>query len=312
MNGDNLVQLARIKNPGLSSLLVTAADADIEAKPERRLVDVQSMSPSDVLARWRTRQASWTATPVDPSGQHLRLYPGGVTIWSGYPGEGKTTTLRQMAVMMACNGYPTFFASLEEHPEDLLLRLAMVAGGNPALDDEDEFSRFLDWSLGRLYVWGVIGTASHSEVLAVIRSLARRGLKHAVIDSLMCLDVRNDDFEGQRQFANLVAATARSTGVHIHVVAHPRKVVSRDQDPDINDVAGAREVAGIADNIVFMKRGNEEHGTDMAKPAVAHVLKNRHGGWCGKIHAFYRKDYGQVHDSAIHNHAINYTDGRPR
>lgn len=309
---DFLVQLAKKRNPALAGMLVTGADAEVEAMPERRLVDVSQLSPSDVLARWQKRQSEWQTIPADPTGANLRLFPGGVSVWSGYPGEGKTTQLRQMAIAMAGRGEPTFFASLEEDPEDLLLRLCMVANGLREIEHEETFGDFLHWSRERLFVWGVVGNASGSELLAVIRSLARRGLKQAVIDSLMCLDVANDDFEKQRQFANAVAATARVSGVHIHLVVHPRKIISRDIDPDINDVAGAREIAGIADNVIFVRRGPEEMGTDFAKSSLVHVLKNRHGGWCGKIHAYFRKDFGQVHDRPDMLKAIRFCDGKPR
>ena len=309
---DLLVNLATKRNPALAGMLVTGVSAELEAMPERRLVDVGQLSPSDVLARWHKRQSDWQTIPADPSGNHLRLYPGGVSVWSGYPGEGKTTQLRQMAIAMAGRGEPTFFASLEEDPEDLLLRLCMVANGLREVEHEETFGDFLHWSREKLYVWGVVGSASGTELLAVIRSLARRGLKQAVIDSLMCLDVANDDFEKQRQFANAVAATARVSGVHIHLVVHPRKIISRDIDPDINDVAGAREIAGIADNVIFVRRGPDDMGTDFAKSSLVHVLKNRHGGWCGKIHAYFRKDFGQVHDRPDMPKPIKFCDGRPR
>ena len=309
---DFLVDLAKRRNPALAAMLVTGKEAEAEAIPERRLVDVSTLSPSDVLARWQRRQMDWQTIPADVDGRYLRLLPGGVTVWSGYPGEGKTTQLRQMAVKLASGGQPCFFASLEEDPEDLLLRLCMVASGLKSVEHEEDFGNFLHWSRERLYIWGVVGHASGAEVLAVIRALARRGLKHAVIDSLMCLDVANDDFEKQRQFANSVAATARVSGVHIHLVVHPRKIISREQNPDINDVAGAREIAGIADNVLFVKRGPEELGNSVAKSSIVHVLKNRHGGWCGKISAWFRTDFGQVHEKPDNLKPIQYTDGRPR
>lgn len=277
-------------------LVTSAADAEIEATPERVLVDVQRMSPVEVLDRWRERQKAYRTTPVDPDGEKLRLLPGGVTVWSGYPGAGKTTVLRQMACQLAAEGEKVFFASLEEDPEDLMIRLCQVAYGLGIQEPTDiQFATFLNWSRGRLFVWGRVGIASHREILAAVRSLARRGLTHAIIDSLMCLDVANDDFELQRKFANLLAATARSTRVHVHLVAHPRKVLSVNQEPDLNDVAGARELGGIADNVVFIRRVKEET-ISLAKGIIATVCKNRHGGTLGDIHATFRMDYRQIHD----------------
>lgn len=276
-------------------LITSAADAEVEASPERVLVDVQRLSPVEVLDRWRERQTSYRTTPVDQDGEKLRLLPGGVTVWSGYPGAGKTTVLRQLACQLAAEGEKVFFASLEEDPEDLMIRLCQVAYGLGIREPSDiEFADFLNWSRGRLFVWGRVGIASHRQILAAVRSLARRGLTHAIIDSLMCLDVANDDYEAQRQFANLLAATARTSRVHIHLVAHPRKVLSVQQEPDLNDVAGARELGGIADNVVFIRRMKEENNS-LAKGMIATICKNRHGGSLGDVFPIFRMDYRQIH-----------------
>jgi len=109
------------------------------------------------------------------------------------------------------------------------------------------------------------------------------------------LDVANDDYEGQRRFANLVATTARAANIHIHLVAHPRKLVSADQEPDINDVAGARELGGIADNVIFVRRSKNEG--EISRDATAMkiaIKKQRHGtGEVTDIAGWYNRGFRQ-------------------
>lgn len=275
---------------------------DAEA-PTRVLMDLTKQDAGQVLWGYNERRANFATAPFDPHGEKIRFYKGGVTIWSGYPGSGKTTLLRQFACHLLNQGRSVFFASLEEDPEDLVVRLAGVAFGTDS-PTQAQLQWFLDWYEPTLRLWGVIGIARHRQLLGVIEMLAQPriianraepgagytegpGVSHAIIDSLMCLDITNDDFEGQRKFANLMAATARATGVHIHLVAHPRKAISSDQEPDLNDVAGAREIGGIADNVLFVRRSTA--GTQFGECGQMKIMvrKQRHyNGWLGEMSGF--------------------------
>jgi twinkle protein len=147
----------------------------------------------------------------------------------------------------------------------------------------------------RLKLWGRAGLTSADEVLAVIGGCSAIGVKHAIVDSLMCLDVANDDFEAQRQFARKLAAVARVARIHVHLVAHPRKLVSAEQELDINDVAGAREIAGLADNVVFVRRQREE-SMGAASRMLISIRKQRHGsGYIGDVHGWFHRDKRQFH-----------------
>jgi twinkle protein len=187
-----------------------------------------------------------------------------------------------------------FFASLEEDPQDLLVRLVQTAAGkaNPTAADGEWFGFAY---AERLRVWGVIGIARHRKLIGTIQELAKQGVTHAIIDSLMCLDIDNDDYEAQRQFANLLSATARASKIHIHLVAHPRKAISSNQEPDLNDVAGAREIGGIADNVVFVRRDTSkpDFGGDTVGMKIS-IRKQRHGtGMLGEVTGFFRRDLKQ-------------------
>lgn len=282
----------------VGAMMVTADAPDYDINPEKALLEVRGKSAADVLATIEAKYARHQTAPFDPDGVKLRFYPGGISIWSGFPGSGKTTILRQMACHLASRDERVFFASLEEDPENLLVGLAAVASGYPLgeLPPEWAVQAFMDAWHDRVKIWGVIGIASHRRILAVIRKLAEEGLTHAIIDSLMCLDIPNDDIEAQRKFANLCAATARNTGVHIHLVAHPRKPMQRDQEPDLGDVAGAKEIGGIADNVLFVRRGGEVLEVGNVVPMKISVKKQRH--WRGEwptFDGFLHHNYRQCH-----------------
>lgn len=278
-----------------------------EIQPESVLLNFDLTNVDEIAAAYRKRQAEFSTTPMDPTGQRLRLFPGGVTIWSGFPGTGKTTLLRQLACHLMARPQGVFFASLEEDPRDLLVRIAECAIGHEEPSGVD-----LDWFVfqfgDRLKIWSSVGIAGYQQVLALIRVLAKRGVRHAIIDSLMCLDVDSRDIDAQRRFAAALTATARLSGCHVHLVAHPRKLMSADQELDINDVAGSADLGRLADNVIFVRRAkNEPMHHDDAKQVMVSVRKQRHGtGATGDIGGWFHRRFRQFSTDQFQREPIRY------
>jgi KaiC/GvpD/RAD55 family RecA-like ATPase len=292
----------------MGSMVVTGGAEAYDVPPERVLVDLDQMSGKDLLATYEKRHANYGTAPFDPAGDVLRFYPGGVTIWSGFPGAGKTTLLRQTICHFLARGSSVFLASLEEDPADVLVRLAATAAGRTA-PTSHQVQWFLDAYRERFRLWGVIGIAQHRQLLAVIRMLAEQGVRHAVIDSLMCLDIANDDYEGQRKFVTLLSATARAAKIHLHLVAHPRKLINADQEPDLNDVAGAREIGGIADNVLFVRRkkGKTDYGMTDTTPMCISIKKQRHfNGSLVDIEGYFQRCWRQFSVGIMPSAPIRY------
>lgn len=288
------IDLARARRIG--QMLAPAEAPEFDEDPDE-LLDLAKLDGKALLAEYEEEMACYATTPFDDHGERLRLYPCGVTIWSGFPGAGKTTLLRQLACHLLQRDQGVFFASLEEHPKHLLVRLAATAAGTEKLTS-NMVQWFIDVYGERLRIWAKVGIAKHRNILAVTRKLATQGISHAILDSLMKLDISSQDFEGQRVFANLLAATAAQTRMHIHLVAHPKKPPQPDQDPDINDVGGAKEIGGIADNVVFVRRSRKEGDNPLATATgmCITIRKQRHGnGSLGDITGWFHRDKRQFH-----------------
>lgn len=282
------IDTARLRK--LGQMLVTRAEA-YDDQP--KVLDFTQQSPADLLKTYAEKLANFDTAPFDPFGIKLRFYDGGYTVWSGYPGTGKTTLLRQLECHLLYRNKSTFVAHLEEDPGDSLIRAAGVAFGT-SLPTQQQLGWFMDWHADAFRVWGIIGLVAHRDLFGTMQSLARQGCKHFIIDSLMCLDVPSDDYEAQRRFANDLSTLARTAKIHIHLVAHPRKVISAEQEPDINDVAGSSDLIRLADNVLFIRRGPAASTDDAVTAMQIIVKKNRHDpAFIGNIVGWFHRNKRQ-------------------
>jgi twinkle protein len=282
---------ARVRR--LGRILVTETSAFHE--PRQALFDLARKNAGDLLAEFHKSREGFATSPFDPEGKKLKFYPRGYTIWSGYPGAGKTTALRQLICHLLNTKQKVFIASLEEHPVDVIVQLAGVAFGRE-IPTGEQLQWFIDFYASDLRIWGITGVSKHREIFGVVQQLAKEGTTQVFIDSLMCLDIDSQDFEKQRLFANLVNSVAIETNVHTHLVAHPRKAVSVDQEPDLNDVAGGADYGRLAHNVCFVRKGKLSNQTaypDITPMQIA-VRKQRYGtGFCGEITGWFNRNLRQ-------------------
>jgi twinkle protein len=277
---------ARARRVG--NMLVTQSGEFTE--PRKVLFELVNRNANELLAEFNKSRDSYVTSPFDPNGDRIRFYRRGYTIWSGYPGSGKTTALRQLVCHLLNANEKVFVASMEESPVDVIVQLAGVCFGRE-IPTPHQLQWFIDYYGEKLFVWGVTGIARHREIFGTIQKLAKEnGITQVVIDSLTCLDIDSQDFEQHRQFANLLNAVAIESNIHIHLVAHPRKAISVNQEPDQNDVAGGADYARLAHNICFVRRGTVTGNDFSLIPMLIAIRKQRYGsGFIGDISGWFNR-----------------------
>jgi KaiC/GvpD/RAD55 family RecA-like ATPase len=284
----SVVKLDAARLRTLGKMLAT--DTPEFREPRNVLYDLANKNAKDLLAKFNETRSSFVTSPFDPEGNKIRFYLKGYTIWSGYPGSGKTTALRQLICHLLHAKQKVFVASMEEDPVDVIVQLAGVCFGRE-IPSEHQLQWFIDYYAESLIVWGVTGIARHREIFGTVQKLAKeRGVTQVVIDSLTCLDINSQDFEQHRQFANILNAVSIESNIHTHLVAHPRKAVSVNQEPDQNDVAGGADYARLAHNIIFIRRG-AVNGSDFSMiPMQVAIRKQRYGsGFIGDINGVFNR-----------------------
>jgi archaellum biogenesis ATPase FlaH len=279
-----------------AGVYVTAAAPGADDSPEKILFDAGQKTPKEMISAFKERRATFDTVPLDVEGAAIRLYRGQWTIFSGYTGTGKTTYLRQLACHILKAGRSIFVATLESDPEDYLIELANTAAGVEMVS-EAQLRAFIDAYSARIKIWGVVGVADHKKILATVRSLAdKEGLDYAILDSLMMLDIDEDDIDEQRKFAALLTASVITTKVHIILVAHPKKPMDADSAPTVHSVSGSSKLVNLSYNVLFIRRGPQVPGQDMKITGMElHVLKQRTMGLIGIITGFFYRDQNQFH-----------------
>ncbi len=201
-----------------------------------------------------------------PFGEHFRIRMGETSIVSGYPGHGKTTALDNILVYFAAEyGLKSCIASLEvptDQTEETLWRIA--CGRRSLLDEKDNeilglFEKSMDFLNENFFFFDSMGVAKVDDVLTVFEYCARKyGAKIFCLDSLMCLDVGEEDYEKQKNIMSKICAFAFKFSVHVFIVCHPKKMSEKKNAetyvPFREDVSGSGHLGNLAHNVIVFWR----------------------------------------------------------
>lgn len=207
--------------------------------------------------------------------------PGEVTVWTGYNGHGKSLMLNQVLIGLLDQGEKMCVFSGELIPKQQGRRMAKQLTG---LDRPS--SAYLkaarDWIIDRCWIFNLAETATLDRLMEVfLYAYKRYGIRHFVIDSLMMTDVPEDGhgaMSAQKEAMRKLATFARRHGVHVHLVAHPRKGESEKKAPGKMDVAGSSKLTDAADNVFSVWADHKEEGEREDEPdAKLELHKQRNG-----------------------------------
>lgn len=213
-----------------------------------------------------------------------------LTVWSGRNGSGKSTIINQVILDLAKKGVKSCIYSGEMPPERYL-RWAVIQhkeNSNPA---PVSIADSLSWMTGKIYILNVTDTITPDKLLEDFEYAARRyGVKHFVIDSLMKINVNeNDEYNQQKQFVSRLTDFVKAHDCHIHLVAHPRKSASDADEPGKVDIKGSSHITDLAHNVIVLYRPNDDQKNrtvklgKVAADMVLFVKKNREFGVEGRV-----------------------------
>lgn len=219
--------------------------------------------------------------------------PGSMTFWPGFNFAGKTTAMLQEMGDDLKSGVKCLFLCLEISAFEALDWILQQQLGRPLrLITVDHFCDALFDFLKNLWWVEPSGKLTEDDMYDAIRyAVLRYGVEQIYIDNLTCVGFRKDDFNAQAEFARKVKfEVARELGVHVHVITHTRKAQSmKNVSGDRNDIAGAKELSDLSDNVIIIRR-NEEKDEEKAKnqpTTFIDIDKNRFGKKQGVIQLKY-------------------------
>ena len=289
--------------------LITPDSFDFKAYMEETEPQVKVLS----VDTWRNELTEWVRNgdvftgatlPWSKTHDHIRFRGGEVTLWQGTNGHGKSQMLGQAALWFAAQGERVCIASFEMRPVSTLRRMLRQFAMNDR-PGEQAVNEMMDWSKGRFWLYDQMGSVTPEMIYAVIRYCAQElNIKHMVIDSLMKCVRGEDDYNGQKDFVDMLTSLARDYDVHIHLVHHVRKGESEERIPGKFDSRGSSAIADQVDQVLTVwrnkkkerilercLRNGEAAPQDIVDSADSLLVcdKNRHGEWEGTVALWYHQ-----------------------
>lgn len=195
----------------------------------------------------------------------FRFRPAELTVWTGVSSHGKSTLLNFAMLQLASQTKrPSLIFTFEMKPEKVLRRVMLASGCTPqAREDVGPMLRQMGhWIL----FCDRIGKIAKPELFEIMQyAVARYGVAHIAIDSLMRIQGLEEDYPAQNEFVTDLVTFARDTGSHIHLVAHPRKSPGHNA-PEAHDIKGSGHIRDNADNVVVVWRNREKEKLLEADP----------------------------------------------
>ncbi|KTD37596.1 hypothetical protein Lmor_0459 [Legionella moravica] len=184
--------------------------------------------------------------------------PEELSIWTGINGHGKSQFLGQIILSCMQQGAKVCIASLELKPKQLLMRLTRQAGAL-STPTKEYIQAIHEWYQDKLWIFDLVGTAKSKRLLDVfLYARQRYGIDVFVIDSLMKLDISEDDYKAQKTFIEQLCDFKNQHNCHIHVVVHPRKGADESQPPGKLDNKGTGAISDLADNCFSVWRNKSK------------------------------------------------------
>lgn len=200
---------------------------------------------------------------------------GEVSIWTGQNLSGKSTMLSLEMLAAVDQGFGVCAYSGELADRLFRYWIDRQAAGPDYIDaittkegrevykvDSSVIVHIRNWYSGKFFLYDSQDIITQEKLFEVWEyAYQRYGCCVFTVDNLMAMGLgtstEKDFLRKQAEFVGLCKKFAAKWNVHIHVVAHPRKV-AKGQDVDKMDVAGMAYITNWADNVFKSKRFNKK------------------------------------------------------
>lgn len=228
---------------------------------------------------------------------------GEVSVWTGINSSGKSTMLGQEMLNAIDNGYNVcaYSGELRDHIFRYWIDL-QAAGSDYITQDPGKNGRIItkvaagmtkhirDWYRDRFWLYDSRAVTQDGILEVFEYAYRRHDCKVFMIDNLMSLAFNsisdNDFYRKQANFVGRCKDFAIKYNVHIHIVAHPRKV-KKGENMGKEDVGGSGDITNWADNVFEVHRFTQKQlekfkdkveTKDLSITSSMNIMKNRMDG----------------------------------
>lgn len=231
------------------------------------------------------------------------LAEGGITVFTGKAGDGKSTLSGLLLLNGIEQGYNVCAYSGELRKEKFQEWINLQCAGSDYItvkwDPVKEMDvpylpyatqeRVKDYYRGHFFLFDNNEIFEHNQaesILSVFTTAVRRhGCKLFLVDNMLTsLSDADEETKAQGRFVNALKKFATRYGVHVLIVAHPRKTKAGEQLRK-DDVGGNSAIVNLADSAIVVERPD------------LRIIKNREGGIQRLISCCYAPDSRRIYQA---------------
>lgn len=195
---------------------------------------------------------------------------GCITIWTGFTNAGKTTVMTMLAKNTIEQGERIFFFNGEQTKEDFKNNLYIQSSQTKDLIHKqfknscvyDTFVKpekavLLDKIYGnKIFIYNNEAPRNINTLIQAMEEVRQKEkIKVFFLDNFMQIDMKSDNiFQEQTETMEKLRTFAINRKIHIHLVAHPRKIERFQTRLSLYDVAGSSNIVNKAYNIISILR----------------------------------------------------------
>lgn len=195
---------------------------------------------------------------------------GCITIWTGFTNAGKTTVMTMLAKNTIEQGERIFFFNGEQTKEDFKNNLYIQTSKKQDLITKqyrnscvyDTFVKpekavLLEKIYGnKIFIYNNEAPRNINTLIQAMEEVRQKEkIKVFFLDNFMQIDMKSDNiFQEQTNTMEKLRTFAINRKIHIHLVAHPRKIEKYQTRITLYDIAGSSNIVNKAYNIISIIR----------------------------------------------------------